>query len=62
MRFSSEAYDKVYPRPEPKKVVESAVENFKEAEVEVEVEEIETEVEEIETKEEVETKEVEETA
>lgn len=43
-RFNSEMYDKVFPRPTKTKVVESAVEHFKETE---------TEVEEVETKEEV---------
>ena len=61
MRFRSDVYDKLYPRPKRKDVVESNVETFKPTETEVaevdaeakvtEVEEV-AEVEEVEAEEE----------
>lgn len=35
MRFNAEAYEKVYPKEEPKAVIESAVDTFKPTEAEV---------------------------
>ena len=35
MRFNAEAYEKVFPKEEPKAVIESAVDTFKPTEAEV---------------------------
>lgn len=43
MRFNSEAYDKLFPREEPKPVVESAVDTFKPSETVKEIPEEEAE-------------------